>query len=173
VGLAWLWLAARGGAFGPIREVIGERRLRSHDGVGERPGEPYGIRLGGYDRHGTERLHHPDLMLIDQRGRRFAVELELTAKGRDRRELILGGYGADSRIDRVLYVVENHPRGRAIRRLVEQSARAMGLADRVEFQFVKPIRLTRDDPAERQAPDRGIRNTGSRVSAGQALEAAR
>ena len=29
VGAAWLWLAARNGAFGPMREVIGERRLRS------------------------------------------------------------------------------------------------------------------------------------------------
>ena len=40
VGVAWLWLAARRGAFGPLRDVLGERRLRSHDGVIERAAEP-------------------------------------------------------------------------------------------------------------------------------------
>jgi hypothetical protein len=172
VGLAWLWLAARDGTFGPMRAVIAERRLRSHDGVDERPGEPHGVRLGGYDRRGAERLHYPDLLLIDSRARRVAVELELTAKGRDRRELILAGYGADNRIDRVLYVVENNPRGRAIRRLVEQSAGAMGLSDRVQFQFVKPIRLTADKPAQPEPLSRR-RSAGERVSARRATEAAR
>ena len=41
VGAAWLWLAARNGAFGPMREVIGERRLRSRDGsAADHPGSP-------------------------------------------------------------------------------------------------------------------------------------
>jgi hypothetical protein len=173
VGLAWLWLAARGGTFGPAREVLGERRLRSHDGVGERPREPYGVRLGGYDRNGRDRLHYPDLLLIDFRGRSLALELELTPKGRNARELILGGYGADSSIDRVLYLVENHPRGRAIRRLVEQSARAAGLADRVQFQFVKPIRLTRDEPDARQAPERRRTPATGPAPPREVIEAAR
>jgi hypothetical protein len=172
VGVAWLWLAARGGTFGAVRDVLGERRLRSHDGVGERPSEPYGVRLGGYDRFGRDRLHYPDLLLIDFRGRCLALELELTPKGRNARELILGGYGADNRVDRVLYLVENHSRGRAIRRLVEQSADAGGLADRVQFQFVKPIRLTRES-VEREA--RGHHRTGASdpARARQVIEAAR
>jgi hypothetical protein len=173
VGVAWLWLAARAGTFGPIDEVLGERRLRSHDGVGERPSEPYGVYLGGYDRWGAQRLHYPDVLLIDSRGRRLAVELELTSKGRERRELILGGYGADRRIGRVLYVVENHPHGRAIRRLLEQSAQAMGLFDRVRFQFVKPIGLTGDEPAERRASDRRRSSAVDRIPAQRDMEAAR
>ena len=32
VGLAWIWLAAMRGTLGPLREVISERRMRSHDG---------------------------------------------------------------------------------------------------------------------------------------------
>lgn len=173
VGVAWLWLAARGGTFGPPREVLGERRLRSHDGVRERSSEPVGIRLGGYDRHGAQRLHYPDLLLVEARGRRLAIELELTAKGRDRRELILGGYGADSRIDGVLYVMEHNPRGRAIRRLVEQSTRAMGLQDRVHFQFVQPIRLTRDDPAGGATPRHLRTRGGQSARARPATETAR
>ena len=34
VGAAWLWLAARNGAFGPMREVLAERVIRSRDGQG-------------------------------------------------------------------------------------------------------------------------------------------
>jgi hypothetical protein len=173
VGVAWLWLAARGGAFGPAREVLGERRLRSHDGVGERPAEPYGVRVGGCDRYGGERLHYPDLLLIDFHSRRLALELELTPKGRDKRELILAGYGADRRVDCVLYLVENHPRGRAIRRLVDQSARAAGLADLVRFQLVKPIRLTADDPGERQAAARRRTRADPRGPARQTVKATR
>ena len=31
VGTAWLWVAARNGAFGPAREVLAERVMRSRD----------------------------------------------------------------------------------------------------------------------------------------------
>jgi hypothetical protein len=141
VGVAWLWLAARRGTFGPLRTILGERRLRSHDRRAERPDEPYGIRLGGADAHGGERLHYPDLLLVDPWGRQLAVELELTPKSQARRELILGGYGAERRIDVVLYVVEDDARGRAIRRLVARSAHDMGLGDRVAIQPIRPLRL--------------------------------
>jgi hypothetical protein len=147
VGLAWLWLAAHKGAFGPLREILSERRLRSHDGALERPHEPYGVRLGGFDRRGNERLHYPDLLVTDPSGRRLALELELTPKGRERRELILGGYGTDSRIDRVLYLVEANRGGAAIRRALEDQAREMGLSNRVRFQPVKPFCVPRVDPA--------------------------
>ena len=43
VGLAWLWLAARAGTFGPLREILAERQLRSRDGSRRAPGaEPLG-----------------------------------------------------------------------------------------------------------------------------------
>lgn len=139
VGVAWLWLAARAGAFGALAEVLSERRLRSEDGVLERAPEPHGVRLGGIDRFGNERLHYPDLLLIDRGGRRLALELELSAKGRQRRELILGGYGADRRIDRVVYLAEATRSGRAIGRLVESTATEMRLVDRVFIQLVRPL----------------------------------
>lgn len=144
VGLAWLWLAAHGGRFGPLREVVSERQMRSHDGTFERPPEPYGVRLGGLDRYGNDRLHYPDLLLIDPHDRRIALELELTGKGRKRLELTLGGYGADSRIDRVLYLVEDHRRGRAVKRALEQVVDEMGLPDRVRFQLVTPFCVAAD-----------------------------
>jgi hypothetical protein len=141
VGVAWLWLAAHRGTFGALRELLPERVLRSHDGAIDRAREPYGVRLGGFDRYGNERLHYPDLLLIDPDGRRLALELELTSKGRERRELILGGYGADGRIDRVLYLVEDTREGRATRRLLDGTTREMGLSERVRFQFVNPLRV--------------------------------
>ncbi len=78
VGAAWLWLAARNGAFGPMREVLAERVIRSRDAKGR--DDPFGVRLGGLGRDGRERLHYPDLLLVDGGGRRVAIELEITAQ---------------------------------------------------------------------------------------------
>jgi hypothetical protein len=153
VGVAWLWLAARRGAFGSLAEVLGERRLRSHDGVRERPAEPLGVRLGGLDRHGGPSLHYPDLLLIDPRRRRIALELELTGKSRGRRERILGGYAADERLSGVVYLVEQNAGGRGIGRLIEGSARRMDLTDRVAVQPIKPI-IAFDDEASPRSPRR-------------------
>ena len=46
VGVAWLWLAARSGTFGPMREVLSERTLRSHDMGSDRTDPPIGVRRG-------------------------------------------------------------------------------------------------------------------------------
>jgi len=141
VGAAWLWLAAHNGTFGLLREVVGERRLRSCDGAVGRQAEPYGVRLGGVGPHGRPRLHYPDLLLITPEGRRIAVELELSPKGRTRREKILAGYASDSRIDAVLYLTED----RSIARSIEGSARRLGIAALVHVQ---PVRYTVAAPGE-------------------------
>jgi hypothetical protein len=133
VGVAWLWIGARGGAFGPVRELISERRLRSLDAVADRAGGPAGVRLGGIGPAGKPRLHYPDLMLVLEAGQRVAVELELTGKGRARRERILSGYAVDSRIDVVLYLVDRAVVGRAI----QLSARQIGISDLVHVQPVR------------------------------------
>jgi hypothetical protein len=103
VGAAWLWLAARNGAFGPMREVLAERVMRSRDAKGH--DDPFGVRLGRLGRDGRERLHYPDLLIVDRSGQRLALELEITSKPAAGRERILAGYAADPRIARVLYVV--------------------------------------------------------------------
>jgi hypothetical protein len=146
IGVAWLWLHARRGTFGPLREVLAERQLRSRDAAGlgakagpapawaqDAMGEPFGVRLGGVGPGGRERLHYPDLLLTTSDGRRIALELELSAKGRTRRERILAGYGADRRIDGVVYLVENPAVGRS----VSASARRLGIDDRVQVQLVR------------------------------------
>jgi hypothetical protein len=130
VGVAWLWVASERRAFGPVREVISERRLRSHDASPERAGDALGVQLGGYGPGGKPRLHYPDLLLVLPDGHRVALELELTAKGRVRREKILTGYAADPRIDAVVYLVEKP----AIARAVQASARRIGIANRVHVQ---------------------------------------
>jgi len=33
IGVAWIWLAARAGKFGPLEEIVSERTMRSHDGA--------------------------------------------------------------------------------------------------------------------------------------------
>jgi hypothetical protein len=122
IGAAWLWLAARAGAFGQIREVLAERELRSHDARAELDQPPHGVRLGGSGPHGRERLHYPDLVVVDADGRRIAVELELSSKGRARRERILAGYASDTRVGAVLYLA----RGPQLARSIRESAARLG-----------------------------------------------
>jgi len=133
VGVAWLWLAARDGTFGSLREIVGERRMRSHDGAAKRRAEqPFGVRLGGFGPRGRERLHYPDLLLVIADGR-VALELELTPKDRTRREKILGGYASEGRVDAVVYLVETPQLARSI----ADSARRLGISERVHVQWVR------------------------------------
>ncbi len=133
VGIAWLWLAARGGTFGPLREIVGERRLRSLDGARDRETEPLAVRLGGFGAAGRERLHYPDLVLRTADGRRIALELELTRKGRARLETILAGYGSDPRFAGVVYLVQSG----AVARSVTAAARRVGISALVHVQRVR------------------------------------
>ena len=142
VGLAWVWLAARRGSFGPTREIIGERTMRSRDGrmqglgggdAGTAEQTPLGVRLGGTGARGRVRLHYPDLLLITPQNHRIAVELELSSKGRARRDRILAGYGSDPRVDAVLYLVDRPAVGEAIR----SAARRLGLSDLVHVHRVR------------------------------------
>lgn len=139
VGVAWLWLAARAGTFGPLREVLSERWLRSHDASPDGRAQPYAVRLGGLGANGQPRLHYPDLLLIDSGGRRIALELELTPKGRTRREKILAGYGADPSIDVVVYLTDQN----GIARSVQASAARLGISDRVHVQHIDQPASTR------------------------------
>jgi hypothetical protein len=140
IGLAWVTLAAERGAFGHVQEVVCERRMRSRDGLAARSSsvsecgsETFGVRLGGVGPAGRERLHYPDLLLITPDRRRIAVELELTSKARSRRERILAGYGADSRIDTVLYLVDRS----TVARSLETSAGRLGISSLVHVQRVQ------------------------------------
>jgi hypothetical protein len=133
VGVAWLWLAARNGAFGPLQELIPERRLRSLDGGRDPDAEPLAVRLGGFGPHGKERLHYPDLVLRSADGRCVALELELTSKSRTRLEAILAGYGADPRFNGVVYLVDRP----AVARSVQAAARRVGIRDLVHIQRIR------------------------------------
>lgn len=165
LGLAWLWLAAQRGELGELKDVISERRLRSHDGTARGGEDVLGVRLGGYGPNGKPRLHYPDLVLIDPSGRRIAVELELSCKGRTRRERILGGYASDPRIDAVLYLADKPHVARAIR----DSARRLDASARI---YVRPVRW-----ADGRAPDaagRGLdRRRGSKPGRGERSGTAR
>jgi hypothetical protein len=139
-GVAWLWLAARRGTFGPLREIVGERRMRSHDGAREPGTEPLAVRLGGVGARGGERLHYPDLLLRTTDGRRIALEFELSSKGPARLDKILAGYAADPRIDGVVYLVESW----VVARSVKAAARRAGIAS---FVHIQRVRSTVADPA--------------------------
>ncbi|HWE32318.1 MAG TPA: hypothetical protein VG410_02470 [Solirubrobacteraceae bacterium] len=165
VGVGWLWLAARAGVWGELAVVVSERTMRSRDGTAQQlpiatAPERFGVRLGGYGPGGRERLHYADLLLVDSAGHRIALELELSAKDRPRREKILAGYAADARIDAVLYLVDRPAVGAAVR----ESARRMQISDLVHVQ---PVRWGRDAPpaASRGAAIRSHRRTPARAAA--------
>lgn len=172
VGVGWLWLAARAGVWGELAAVVSERTMRSRDGAAHHlpaatAPERFGVRLGGYGPRGRERLHYPDLLLVDRHGHRIAVELELSAKERPRREKILAGYAADARIDAILYLVDRPAVGAAI----SASARRFGISDLVHVQ---PVQWGNDAPpaASDRATTRAHRRAPSRVQARGRLSAA-
>jgi hypothetical protein len=131
-GVAWLTVAAERGAFGPLTEIISERRMRSADRRGADRDQPFGVRVGGVGRDGRARLHYPDLVLVTDTGHRVAFELELTTKTPRSRERILSSYAADQRIDAVVYLVDTPAR----RRVMQESVRRMGIGDRVRVERV-------------------------------------
>jgi len=175
IGLAWLWLDAHRGAFGPTRAIHSERRMRSEDGRprSEALGpERHAVRLEGVGPYGGERHHYPDLMLETESGHRVAVELELTGKGPRRTEAILAGYAFDQRVDAVLYLVANPRTGKAI----ERAAAAVGIADMVHVQRVafgpgsgarraSAAQRVAGQARDRQASQRGAERTRDRQAA--------
>ncbi len=170
VGVGWLWLAAWAGVWGEPREVVSERRMRSADGsrdardpsASERR---FGIRLGGAGAGGRERLHYPDLLLVDGAGNRIALELELSAKGRTRRETILAGYAADARIDAILYLVDRTEVGAS----VAGTARSFGIGDLVHVQ---PVRWGPAAPGRSAGAGRAARHPRARARASPGVDLA-
>lgn len=176
VGVAWLWLAAESGVFGELGAIVSERRMRSEDGARHAEGtlddRPHAVRLGGVGPGGRPRLHYPDLVLVDPSGHRIAIELELSSKGRARREGILAGYAADPRIDAVLYLCAEDSVARGIR----LSAARVGIGplihvQRVSWKGPEPASGGRA-PAERRAA-RGSVGRTARGSGREDAEAAR
>ncbi len=88
------------------------------------------MRIPGAGAGGRERLHYPDLLVRTTTGHTIAIELELSSKPRTRREGILGAYGAEPRIDAVVYLSDKP----AIQRAVQASARRLGISSLVHVQ---------------------------------------
>lgn len=172
LGLGWLMLDAVQGRFGPLREVISERRMRTHDGRTPDDGTlfggtRFGVWLGAVGRGGRDRRHRPDLMVVDAAGRRIAFELELSGKARVRREAILEGYAADRRIDGVVYLVDHQD----LRRTIEQEARRVGAQDLVRVRLVTfPGMDGRAPDHARSAPHRTRLSAGVPVSGQAGIE---
>ncbi len=158
VGVGWLWLAAASGTFGQMREVIGERRMRSHDASTRDHHQPFGVRLGGLGADGRDRLHYPDLLLVTGDGKRVALELELTWKGPGRTQRILAGYAAEPRVEGVMYLVESA----SIARSVGRCARTLGISDLVKVQMVRCASTPAPERSRvaTQARDRTTRSQG-------------
>jgi len=132
IGLGWVWIAARSGAFGALTELVSERRMRSLDArqaTLRAPAERYGI---GVESDGPANSHFADMLIRARSGRTIAVELELHAKGAWRLDRVMRAYAGDPRITDVLYLVPS----RRIGDPVIAAARRSGIADRVHVQLI-------------------------------------
>lgn len=163
-GLAWLMLAAQRGRFGALGDVVSERRMRSEDARAPQGATRHGVRLGGIGPGGRDRMHYPDMVVMTASGHRVAFELELSTKSPERRERILAGYGADRRIDVIVYLVDRPAAGRAI----ERSAARVGVSHLIRVHDVRLSGSERSATGARAAerthmrgPDHG---GGARVS---------
>jgi hypothetical protein len=165
VGTGWLWLGARNGAFGALRSVTTERELRIADKAGRRTpeGSPHGFGLGLLGPHGHPQRHYPDLLLHTDSGHQVAVELELTAKSRQRMSRIMTAYASDPRIDAVVYLVPTQH----LATLVSDAARRAGISDLIDIRMVAGDRIdgVGEDVARSRAPSRTSVTSGRRQSA--------
>ncbi len=160
VGVGWLWLGARNGAFGALRSVTTERELRIADNAGRRTpeGSHHGFGLGMLGPHGHPARHYPDLLLRTETGHQIAVELELTAKSRHRMTQIMTAYASDPRIDAVVYLVPT-PR---LAKLVSDAARRAGISDLVDVRRVAHDRI--HGAGEEQTHSRASSRSASSLS---------
>lgn len=148
IGVAWLWLAARDGAFGHADRVMSKREQRALDRTrtaraqaderteprlppGNRSEPPFGVRL---ESRGPElpRLHYPDLLVISE-GKRIAIELALSVPGQRSVEQILGGYRAEPSIGVALYLVDDD----LVAGSIQAPAARLGISNRIHVQPVR------------------------------------
>jgi hypothetical protein len=162
VGVGWLWLAARDGAFGELTALRSERELRARDRGAQAGGggERLGVRTGGVGPRGGERLHYPDLLLDTATGHRVALELELTAKSATRLDGIMRGYAFERRIDAVVYLVPD----RAIGSRVQAAARRAGIGELVHVQRLAPAAPAGAPGAARALGRRATARGGGRAA---------
>jgi hypothetical protein len=130
LGLGWLWLAARYGAFGELIAIHSERFMRSHDARSDRSLPAFGVGTGVIGPRGRELRHYADLLLQTRADQHVAVELELTAKSSPRLAGIMLAYASDMRIDAVLYLVPD----RRLAARTERAARDAGIAALIHVQ---------------------------------------
>ena len=133
MGMAWVWLAARDGAFGELTAIHSERHMRSADGRAGEGEDRFGLRTIGWGQGGGPLTHYPDLLLETAGGHRIAVELELTQKSQARLEKIMRRYVGDRRIEGVVYLVDDA----RIAKRVQAAARRAGASDLVHVQSVR------------------------------------
>jgi hypothetical protein len=165
VGVGWIWLAARGGAFGAIGAMVSEREMRSHDLRSDRTAEPFGVALGGLDSYGRMTRHYPDLLLTTTDGARVALELELTSKTARRLDTIMRGYAGDGRIDRAIYLVPTAP----LERLVCAAVTRAAIADLVRVErLASAVIEGAPDPGSRTRSGGMSRSSGRARSGGRA-----
>jgi hypothetical protein len=155
VGVGWLWLAARAGAFGEVRQIATERTMQAADGAaaaaGRRP--RYGVGLGMLGPNGRPQRHYPDLMLDLASGHRVAVELELTQKSSRRLSRIMTAYASDASVDAVLYLTAT----KTLADRVTEAARRAGIGDIVHVQRLAPGGIA-------GAPTASVRRARTRAS---------
>jgi hypothetical protein len=142
VDVVWLALAALHGSFGSFDRALSEREMRSHDQQPDRRDERFAIPLGDYAASGRPRSHYPDVLLVAGDGRRVALELELSMKGRRRLESIFIGYGGERRITRVVYFTDRQ----SIAHAVAATAAACGVEGLVQVRPAAGIAPRVDQP---------------------------
>ena len=121
-------------------EVLTERecRVREQAGLG-----PFHVRAVGERSGSTRGQRWPDLVVIVDKTKRIAIELEFTGKHLPRLERIISGY-VFSKYDRVIYYVLDLP---LARQLVSLRDAAIAARHRRRAEFLGPARIPRFDVA--------------------------
>jgi DNA-binding MarR family transcriptional regulator len=138
VGVVWLWLEARSGAFGEIERGLSVREMVGLDAAataaGSGVGSGFARRVAGGPEGQRPAVQYPDLGVVAG-GRRASVYLELRRRGQRAFELLFADHAADPELAGVLVLAED-PRVRAD---VVAAAAAVGISKFVQVEDVDGV----------------------------------
>ena len=127
IAAGWLWIAARAGAFGAAKRVLSQLEMKELD----RSAEMSGGALTGFRLRLDARSHYP-AVAVEVGGHRMAIELELWPRRRFEPDVVFGAYREQSKVDRILVLVDERRQIEPLRATAEQ----IGVADRVVVRGV-------------------------------------
>lgn len=143
IAIAWLWVSARHGKLGDLREVLTRRQMQAADitlrseSLLEHPGAAFSDQPATGPRLDA-RHAYPDLGLVQADGGWVAIEVVLTRPDPDRLKTMVSRISRDRLIRSQLYLVGQDGQ---IDEAIKTTAKQLGISDHVHVRLLARDRI--------------------------------